>query len=152
MNNINGFRVWDKEEKKMKTSNIQFDGFLIDECGNLYRRSFDKFKIIPPKLANERYVMLLALNRYDISGRTIYEEDIIRYETGCEFVVAFGTHPAYCHGDRMDTTNEGFCALNYEDGKVTVNEFSSYPLSDLEHLALVVGNTFEGYYKEDKIE
>ncbi|MEG0408925.1 MAG: YopX family protein [Bacilli bacterium] len=149
MNNMNGFRIWDKEKKKMRTSNIESNNFLIDGCGNLFQRSLHKIRVIPPILAKERYVILLSLDRYDISGRTVFEGDILRYETGYEFVVAFGTHPSFCPGDRLDTTNEGFCALTYEDGKTIANSFNAYPLSDVEHLALVVGNIYEGYLYEN---
>lgn len=168
MQNVNGFRVWDKEEKKMYTSNIKNNLFLIDGCGNLFQRKIytNTIKVVDPSLAKNRFILLLKLGRYDISGRSVFEGDIIRYPTGWEFVVAFGTHPAYCHGDHMDTINEGFfgvpykgeegkllttegfCALVYEGGEVHPHD--SYPLSDLEDYALIVGDVFQGYYENKK--
>lgn len=176
MQNMNGFRVWDKEEKKMYPCNVGKNPFVVDCCGNLFKvtkygndRHLDDrtIQLIPVYIALNKYVVMLYLDREDMSCRKICEGDIIRYPTGWEFVVAFGTHPAYCHGDHMDTVNEGFFGIPYkdrEDGKLLTTEGfcalvyereevqhrDSYPLSDLEDFALVVGNIFQGYYENKK--
>lgn len=139
------FKVWCEKENTMYE-----DGFVLDQQGELYRMKKKEFsetyRLI--HVNTSEYVVLHSLDREDISGRPVYEGDILRYETGYEFVVNYGEHPAYCSGDRAWTTNEGFFAvlfdedLNYDE----INFDSvSYPLSDIEHSALVVGNIFQGY-------
>lgn len=148
MNNLK-FKVWCEKENTMYS-----DGFVLDQQGGLYqikKAELNEMSRIVPVNANE-YVVLHSLDREDISGRIVYEGDILRYETGYEFVVNYGEHPAYCSGDRAWTTNEGFFAVLFDEN-LNYDEINldsvSYPLSDIEHSALVVGNIFQGYFESD---
>lgn len=143
---MKGFRVWDKKENKM-----YYDGFLIGTDGELYR-VVDAFE----NLDNSLDYNIIAVNQenYDVmhclSGRKdqscgpVYVKDILRYDTGYEFCIEYGTHDAFCPGDKIWGTNEGFVAALY-DPITGSDHHEVYPLMEIETLAVVVGNIFEGY-------
>lgn len=146
------FRVWDKKDNKM-----YYDGFLIGTNGELYRivDAFENldytldFKLIA--VNQENYdVMHCLSNRKDQSGGPVYEKDILRYDSGCEFSIEYGTHDAFCPGDKISGTNEGFVAAAYNPITGS-NHHEVYPLMDIETLAVVVGNIFEGYLEIESV-
>lgn len=147
------FRVWDKKESKM-----YYDGFLIGTNGELYR-IVDAFENLDYTLDvkliavnQENYdVMRCLSNRKDQSGGPVYEKDILRYDTGYEFCIEYGTHDAFCPGDKLWGTNEGFVAAMY-DPITGSDHHEVYPLMDIETLAVVIGNIFEGYEPMHKVE
>ena len=143
---MNEFRVWDKKEKKM-----YYDGFLIGTDGELYRivNMFENLDYTYDSnlmaVNQENYEVMHCLSgRKDQSCGPVYNKDILRYETGYEFCIEYGTHDAFCPGDKIFGTNEGFVAAIY-DPVTGSDHHEVYPLMDIETLALVVGNVFEGY-------
>lgn len=144
------YRVWDKKEKKM-----YYDGFLIGTAGELYRisnamenrKNEYKMTLLPVSMENFDVMRCLS-GRKDISHSDVYEKDILRYETGCEFCVEYGTHDAFCSGDKLWGSNEGFVAAAY-DAVAGSDHNDIYPLMEIETLALCVGNIYEGYHEND---
>lgn len=145
----NGFRVWSITEEKM-----YYDGFVLRAEGELLRilecveninNEYEaRFVGVNPL----NYVVMMKLEgRKDISGDVVYEKDILRYETGFEYCIEFGTHDAFCPGDKMWGSNEGYVAALY-DPITGSNHQEVYPLMDIESLALRVGNLYEGYSTE----
>lgn len=150
---MNEFRVWDKKENKM-----YYDGFLIGTDGELYR-VVDAFENLDNSLDfniiavnQENYEVMHCLSgRKDQSCGPVYNKDILRYDTGYEFCVEYGTHDAFCSGDKLWGSNEGFVAALYDP--VTGSDYNDiYPLMDIETLAVVVGNIFEGYEPRELVE
>ncbi len=127
---MNKFRVFDKKKKTMN-----YKGFLLDNEGNLYK--INKHNGLLMKCNQEYFVVMHCIGREDISGKEIYEKDILEYETGCHFIVGFGKHDVFCPGDKRDTTNQGYIAIDYNGDTPNYNEI--YPLSELEKLARVIG-------------
>ena len=122
---MNEFRVWDKKENKM-----YYDGFLIGTSGELYRvvESFENldnsldFNIIA--VNQENYDVMHCLSgRTDKSCEPVYAKDILRYE----LCIEYGTHDAFCQGDKLWGTNEGFVAALYDP--VTGSDYNDiYPV------------------------
>ncbi len=124
------FRVYCMEEQS-----LYYTGYLLDQEGNLFEINKKNDGLLV-KCTKENYIIMHGIERQDICGREIYERDILRYESGFEFIVDFGLCPAFCPGDRLDTTNQGFVAVRLAD-KMISDEL--YPLSSVESLAKVIG-------------
>lgn len=124
---------------KVRSEYLQNDDSFLN-ITNIYEQN-------TPTCDEERYIVMWQIERNDIAGQEVYQKDILRYETGYEFAIEFGKHDMYCPGDRFVTTNQGFIACRYEYGDVETKEI--YPISEIEELAKVVGNTLEGYCKSD---
>lgn len=139
MSMINGFRIWNKETKRM-----YYKGFFIDHSGNLYKMIGNT--LLPCKTDN--YIVMKQLTGHkDISNMVVYEKDILRYQSGKEFIIEYGTHDTLHPDDHTICTTEGFVAIVYSLTRPP--DFDDiYPLMDIEHTALCVGNIYEGYYKE----
>lgn len=67
------FRAWDKKEKKMYYDVQDTYDFMINN-GGCFEESFKDV------LEYDNYVVMQYTNCYDINGKEIYEEDIIRLE------------------------------------------------------------------------
>lgn len=149
---MKAFRVWDKKESKM-----YYDGFLIGTNGELFRivDAFENlddsldFKLIA--VNQENYDVMHCLSgRKDQSCGPVYAKDILRYDTGFEFCIEYGTHDAFCPGDKILGTNEGFVAAMY-DPVTGSDHHDVYPLMEIEELAVVVGNIYEGCLEMESI-
>jgi len=142
---MNEFRVYD-----IKNQEMLYNNFFLDQEGKLYKNNQENGLL--EYCEKENYIIMHSIDREDISTMKIFEKDILRYETGYEFFVAFGEHTSFCPGDQMMTTNQGFVAVRFEDNKPDYSEV--YPLSHVEYLAKVVGYYINGvttYLPEDEV-
>lgn len=122
------FRVFDQE-----TETMLYDGFVLDNQGLLFQINSNGLI----RADKNRYLIMHGLDRKDVSGTEVYVGDVLLYEAGSEFVVAFGEHDSFCPGDRIPEPSHGFvaalvkcCSPDYED---------IYPLSWLEEISKVIG-------------
>jgi len=141
---MNEFRVYDIENQEML-----YEGFFLDQEGKLYKNNQENGML--EHCEQENYIIMHSLNRYDIANQEIFNYDILRYETGYEFVVVFGKYPAFCPGDNVLETNQGFTAIELKGSKLDIEY--TYPLSDTELYSKVVGyyvNNKATYLPEDE--
>lgn len=160
------FRVYNK-----KNGELDYERYLLNQDGNLYQIDLKSFyetcqgvvkdgkvdgigwsKTII-ECEKEDFIIMHCIDRKDISGRDIFEGDILSYPTGYTFLVAFGEHDAFCPGDKMDETNQGFAAVKFDGDSPNYDEV--YPLSDMESLTRVIGYYINGktkYYPEQMYE
>lgn len=142
---MNKFRVYDKENDELFCG--WHKSFMLDQDGNLFEVNKKNGLLI--KYDTDKVIIMHCINRKDISGRDIYEGDILNYPTGYKFLVAFGEHDAFCPGDQMNETNQGFVAVRFDGDSPDYNEV--YPLSSTESLTRVIGHYINGkarYYPE----
>ena len=160
------FRVYDTVKKEM-----YYEGFLLSNDGELYKidkeltvilaqalpvKKVTSFSMMDCMEANtfktvrfqpseeQRYIVQYELNRVDRQTSSLYEGDIIRYESGYEYVLIYGKFGGmFCPGDKRYTTGQGFVACEYDDKDIITT--MAYPISEVEELSICIGNICTGY-------
>lgn len=85
---MKGFRVWDKDEKKM-----HYEGFMIGTDGELYGLkeyvNFDDEQFVANVIpaSNRRYLVMQQYSQCDICGVPLYEQDIVMNEKGNKIIL-----------------------------------------------------------------
>ncbi|MEW8963230.1 YopX family protein [Paraclostridium dentum] len=135
------FRVYDKKNKKMyygyapnRPNVITLDG-EIRIMGQGYIDDYGDFLANIDYCNQEDFVLMLYVERKDMEGREIYEEDIVRIKdkvNGIEDISYVGVvryNPIYCQ-----------FVVEYED----LNGIRKY--KNIDNFTKVIGNIYEGYY------
>lgn len=115
------FRVWDILNKKM----LDWEEIKYLPASQIFsEQSKQKSRIV-----------MRGVGRRDISGKDVYEGDIIENPGGARMEIKFGTYWAYCPVDKCNVDSVGFYAESRGCPKM--------PVGPLEDYAEVVGNIYE---------
>lgn len=112
---MKGFRVWDKDKKKM-----HYEGFMIGTDGELYELkeyvNFDDERFVANVIpaSNRRYLVMQQYSQCDICSVPLYEQDIVVNEKGKkiildskEIISIYGDIESYiCIGNIYEKTGE----------------------------------------------
>lgn len=115
-----------------------YDGFLLDNSGTLFQVN-DNGLI---RTDESRYLVMHGLDRKDVSGADIYQNDVVLYEAGSEFEIVFGEHDSFYPGDRIPEPSYGFVAALVKGDSVDYEDV--YPVSWLEQISKVIGYCVNG--------
>lgn len=119
---MEGFRVWDKIEKKM-----YYDDFMVGTDGELYRlqsyTSFDEDNYVVNMLpaSNSRYIVMRCSGKNDCVNLPIYEFDIMEDKEGKLYKVEY-------------TSEKLFCGIGFDEKNCSIESFAS---------CRCIGNIFE---------
>lgn len=129
---MQGYRVWCKNNSEWEKNNswIGMNGCLMTLQHSC-----------PYPLNSDAHILQRSTEKCDISGREVFEGDIIESHMpngqilDLNMVVRYGTYQAYCpvDGEYMDSVGFYVSASGYPD----------MPLGTLEDYAKVIGNIFE---------
>lgn len=126
-----GYRLWCKNKNEWEWDNSWIG---INGCLMTLRHG------CPYPLSSDTHILQLSTGKNDISGREVYEGDIIESHQGSQIldilmVIRYGTYEAYCPADDCYMDNVGFY--------VEAIGYPQMPLGPLENYAKVVGNIFD---------
>ncbi len=127
-----GYRLWCKNNNEWEKDNswIGMNGCLMTLRNGC-----------PFPLRSDTHILQRSTEKNDISGKEIFEGDIIEsHVTGgrilaLNMIVQYGTYRAWCPIDKEYMTNVGFY--------VSVPGLPDMPLGPTEDYAKVIGNIFE---------
>ena len=130
--NMAGYRLWCKNNNEWEKDNswIGMNGCLMTLRNGC-----------PFPLRSDTHILQRSTEKNDISGKEIFEGDIIEsHVTGgrilaLNMIVQYGTYRAWCPIDKEYMTNVGFY--------VSVPGLPDMPLGPTEDYAKVIGNIFE---------
>lgn len=129
---MEGYRLWCKNNNEWEKNNSWIG---MNGCLMTLRHG------CPYPLRSDTHILQRSTGKTDISGREVFEGDIIESHLpdgrilDINMVVRYGTYQDYCPVDEEYMDNVGFyvCAQGYPD----------MPLGPLENYAKVIGNIFE---------
>ena len=113
------FRGWHKNRKEMLDA---FDLDMICKLNAGYGFSDD-------------LVVMPSTGKHDLSGKEVFEGDIIENSAGVRMEICYGIYPGYCPADRCYMDCVGFYA--------EASGYPQMPVGPLEQYAKVIGNIFE---------
>lgn len=126
------YRLWCKSGSEWEKGNgwIGMNGCVMTLRGGC-----------PCPLNSETHILQRSTEKHDISGKEIFEGDIIEGHTpngqilALNMVIRYGTYQAYCPVDREYMDSVGFY--------VSAPGYPDMPVGTLEDYAKVIGNIFE---------
>lgn len=127
-----GYRLWCKNNNEWEKNNSWIG---INGCLMTLRHG------CPYPLSSDTHILQRSTGKTDISGREVFEGDIIESHLpdgrilDMNMVVRYGTYQEYCPVDEEYMDNVGFYV--YAQG------YPDMPLGPLEDYAKVIGNIFE---------
>ena len=128
---MEGYRLWCKNNNEWERDNSWIG---IIGCLMTLRNG------CPLPLSSNTHILQRSTGRKDISGREVFEGDIVESHQGSQIldivmVIRYGTYEAYCPADDCYMDNVGFY--------VEAVGYPQMPLGPLEDYAKVIGNIFE---------
>lgn len=126
------YRLWCKNSNEWEKENswIGMNGCLMTLRGGC-----------PYPLSSETHILQRSTEKNDISGKEIFEGDIIESHTSngqilaLNMVVRYGTYQAFCPVDKEYMDSVGFY--------ISSTGYPDMPVGELEDYAKVIGNIFE---------
>lgn len=120
------FRIWNIIFKKMLS------------WGDVFH--LPAWEIFPGTPEQRAYNVMRFTGKCDISGKKVYEGDIIESHLGGQIIagnmeIKYGTYQAYCPADKCYMDSVGFYAV--------ARGYPDMPIGPLEDYAKVIGNIFE---------
>lgn len=132
------FRAWDKSNRIM--CNVTALRFSEVQYMNVWYRKNINGKIIDENaLLDEKMsgtcVLMRCTGKRDVSGKKVYEGDVIENPDGVRMEIRYGLYDAYCPADRCNMDSVGFYAVG--------EGLPEMPIGCLEDYAIVIGNVWE---------
>ncbi len=129
---MTGYRLWHKNKNEWEKDNswIGMNGCLM----TLHHGC-------PYPLSSETHILQRSTGKNDISGKEVFEGDIIESNLpdgrvlDLNMVVRYGTYQAWCPVDQVYVDSIGFY--------VSASGYPDMPIGPLENYAKVIGNIFE---------
>lgn len=113
---------------KLRGFNKKLNKFVYLEIGSAFEGMEEWHDIVPGSIG-------ASTLQTDISGKEVYEGDIIENPNGIKMKICFGPHLSFCPADRAYMPSMGFYAA--------APGLPQMPIGPLEDYATVIGNTFE---------